>query len=79
MNIGFVKLQIEGCEFQPDSLSCWHDNGDNAVPVLFAVVAGEIGRLNNTTARWRHIGAHIPARFASSAYEIRRRVDSRDK
>jgi hypothetical protein len=73
----FASLQIEGGECQLDSLSCWHDNDDFTNPALAPVVAREVGRLDNTSARWRHVGAHIPAGLAS-ANEIDTRVDSRD-
>jgi hypothetical protein len=76
---GCRSLQIEGGECQLDSLSYWHDDGGGACIVRFAVVAGEVGGLDSTGARWRGISAHTIAGFASSANEIHRRVDSRDK
>jgi hypothetical protein len=40
-----------------------------ANPELFAVVAGEVGRLDNTS-RWRQIGAHISTGLAFANQEI---------
>ncbi len=76
-NYAFASLKIEGGECQLDFLSCWNDNRDFANPALASVVAGEVGWLNNTSALWRHVGAHIPEGLAS-ANEINTRVDSRD-
>jgi hypothetical protein len=44
----FAILQIEGGECQLDFLSFWNDYRDYASPGIFAVVAGEVGRLDNT-------------------------------
>jgi hypothetical protein len=50
INRTVASLQIEGSERQLDSLSCWHDNSDLALPMLIPVVTGEVGRLDNTGA-----------------------------
>jgi hypothetical protein len=76
-NETFATLQIEGGESQLDFLSCWHDNGNSAIHEITPVVGGEVARLDNTIARWRHIGAHIATGFAP-ANDIDRRVNSRD-
>jgi hypothetical protein len=57
----FASLQIECSEFQLDHPTCWRGYGDCAIPGLVPVVAREVGRLDNTSARWRQIGAHISA------------------
>ena len=49
-----------------DSLSCWHDNGDSAIPVLIPVVGREVGRLDHTGADGRPVTTHIATGFASA-------------
>ncbi len=61
-----VIVQIEGGKFQLDLLSCWHDNGDSAKPVLIPVVGREVGRLDNTGADGRPVAKHIATGFASA-------------
>jgi hypothetical protein len=66
INRTVVIVQIEGGEFQLDLLSCWHDNGDSAIPVLIPVVGREVGRLDNTGADGRPVATHIATGFASA-------------
>jgi hypothetical protein len=47
----FVSLQIECSELQLDHPTCWRGYGDCTILLLIAVVAGEVGRLDNTSAR----------------------------
>jgi hypothetical protein len=49
-----------------DLLSCWHDNGDSAIPVLIPVVGGEVGRLDNTGTDGRPVATHFATGFASA-------------
>ncbi len=60
-----------------DHPSCWRGYGDIAKSVFFAVVAGEVGRLDNTSPR-RHIGAHISTGLAfANQQNMQSRADSR--
>jgi hypothetical protein len=54
-----LSLQIEGGEFQLDPLSCWHDNGDIAFPVIIPVVGWEVKRLDITPVPFDVKLAHI--------------------
>jgi hypothetical protein len=49
-----------------DLLSCWHDNGDSAIPVLITVVGREVGRLDNTGTDGRPVATHFATGFASA-------------
>jgi hypothetical protein len=66
INRTIVIVQIEGGKFQPDFLSCWHDNGDSTIPVLIPVVGREVGRLDHTGADGRPVTTHIATGFASA-------------
>jgi hypothetical protein len=65
INKGDVSLQIEGGEVQLDHPSGWGGDGDSAEPsiIINLVVAGEVGRLDNSGSRRCRVAAHISAGF----------------